>query len=422
MTFQAHINVEFCGATMLIKYLFKYISKGTDRVAARISRPVDSKSQRTPQLSQPVDEIQNFIDALFICPHEACWRILNFPIHYRDPAVQILAVHLEIMQLLKFHERQPLQSIVENAKKKKKKKKQPSLNGSTIMHRLLSVVTSHTLTSRPNSCGTTQIKVGGGCRSFEDIRTVNEIVHQTYRCACEAIGLLGDDKEWAVVLQECSVSATCSELRSLFAHILAYCDVTNPLALSNEHWKLISDDIPLRASKSLNIPNLHINDEELRNYVLYEIEIQLNQCSKSISDCGLPGLPPNLLLDLANRLIMEERNYDRQSLNNELIELEGKMNAKQREIYELVTSASYNHKSELTFVYGHGGTVKTFLWKAIITALRARGKIVLAVASSGIASLLLPSGRTAHSRFKLLLVLTDETMCNIKKTLKWRGC
>lgn len=47
--------------------------------------------------------------------------------------------------------------------------------------------------------------------------------------------------------------------------------------------------------------------------------------------------------------------------------------------------------------------------------LRAEGKIVLAVASSGIASLLLPSGRTAHSRFKLPLELTDESVCSIKK-------
>nr|GEZ44357.1 DNA helicase [Tanacetum cinerariifolium] len=43
------------------------------------------------------------------------------------------------------------------------------------------------------------------------------------------------------------------------------------------------------------------------------------------------------------------------------------------------------------------------------------GKIVLAVASSGIASLLLPAGRTAHSRFKLPLELTDESLCHVKK-------
>ncbi|GKD67868.1 DNA helicase [Tanacetum coccineum] len=62
------------------------------------------------------------------------------------------------------------------------------------------------------------------------------------------------------------------------------------------------------------------------------------------------------------------------------------------------------------FVYGHGGTGKTYLWKAITYALRADEKIVLVVAS-----LLLPSGRTAHSRFKIPLNLEDECICNIKK-------
>nr|GEZ53531.1 DNA helicase [Tanacetum cinerariifolium] len=70
---------------------------------------------------------------------------------------------------------------------------------------------------------------------------------------------------------------------------------------------------------------------------------------------------------------------------------------------------------ELIFVYGHGGTGKTFLWKTIIYALRAEGKIVIAVASSGIASLLLPSSRTAHSRFKLPLDLNDSSVCSITK-------
>ncbi|GKE15148.1 DNA helicase, partial [Tanacetum coccineum] len=42
-------------------------------------------------------------------------------------------------------------------------------------------------------------------------------------------------------------------------------------------------------------------------------------------------------------------------------------------------------------------------------------KIVLAVASSCITSLLLPAGRTAHSRFKLPLELTDESLCHVKK-------
>ncbi|GJZ46053.1 DNA helicase [Tanacetum coccineum] len=65
---------------------------------------------------------------------------------------------------------------------------------------------------------------------------------------------------------------------------------------------------------------------------------------------------------------------------------------------------------KLIFVYGHG-----FLWKAITYALRSDERIVLVVASSGIASLLLLSGRTAHSRFKIPLNLNDGSICNIKK-------
>jgi len=42
------------------------------------------------------------------------------------------------------------------------------------------------------------------------------------------------------------------------------------------------------------------------------------------------------------------------------------------------------------FLYGCGGTGKTYLWKLLSTAIRAKGMIFLNVASSGIASLLLP--------------------------------
>ena len=39
--------------------------------------------------------------------------------------------------------------------------------------------------------------------------------------------------------------------------------------------------------------------------------------------------------------------------------------------------------------------------------------MVLCVASSGIAPLLLPGGRTAHSRFHIPLAVTDTSICNI---------
>ena len=67
------------------------------------------------------------------------------------------------------------------------------------------------------------------------------------------------------------------------------------------------------------------------------------------------------------------------------------------------------------FVYGHGGTGKTFLWNTIINGIRLEGKIVLAIASSGIASLLLPGGRTARSRFKIPINIEECSTCRISK-------
>ncbi|XP_071727493.1 uncharacterized protein [Rutidosis leptorrhynchoides] len=67
------------------------------------------------------------------------------------------------------------------------------------------------------------------------------------------------------------------------------------------------------------------------------------------------------------------------------------------------------------FLYGPGGTGKTFLYNTVLAKLRSERMIVLAVASSGIASFLLPGGRTAHSRFVIPLELMKNSTCGIKQ-------
>lgn len=51
----------------------------------------------------------------------------------------------------------------------------------------------------------------------------------------------------------------------------------------------------------------------------------------------------------------------------------------------------------------------------MIGKLRSQNNIVLAVASSGVASLLLPRGRTAHSRFKIPIDIDETSLCNIRR-------
>jgi hypothetical protein len=69
-------------------------------------------------------------------------------------------------------------------------------------------------------------------------------------------------------------------------------------------------------------------------------------------------------------------------------------------------------------VYGSGGTGKTFVWTTLLSRLRGLGKIMLTVASLGIASLLFLGGRTAHSKFKIPIDLYDESTCNITQQMK----
>jgi len=49
----------------------------------------------------------------------------------------------------------------------------------------------------------------------------------------------------------------------------------------------------------------------------------------------------------------------------------------------------------------------------LASSLKAYNKIVIMVASSGIASLLFPGGRTAHSEFKIPVPIFEDSTCNI---------
>ena len=73
------------------------------------------------------------------------------------------------------------------------------------------------------------------------------------------------------------------------------------------------------------------------------------------------------------------------------------------------------NKNDLFFTCGHGGTKNTYLWYEIISKIRSDNKIFFAVVLSGIASLLLPMGRSAHSQFRIPLLIDQSSTCHIKK-------
>ncbi|KAL3618734.1 hypothetical protein CASFOL_037396 [Castilleja foliolosa] len=445
--FNAHINVEHCGWNMMIKYLFKYISKGADRVRFCITKSHEAAAVDPDATLPVINEVKNFLDGRYICPHEASWRILNFPIHERTPAVEVLAVHLQDMQNVTFKENLRLEAIIRNPSFGKttltewlqSNKRDDDGLGLTYVNysskyrwdkKAMSWISRVHLQNpgigrlayvHPASGKLFYLRVllchQCGCKSFADIRTVSGVVHSTYRSACESLGLLGDDREWLTAFVESSSWATSSELRVLFIHMLLFCDVSQPLFFWESQWRCMGNDIRLRLTSEITTTGCFLNDADIQQCILFELEKLLHSAtpSKSLTDFGIPLPSASALTSVGNRLLMEETCYDRATLEADHNQLHLLLNSDQLKVYNSILSSYHTNSQSLLFVYGHGGTGKTFLWRTIIAFFRSKGKIVLAVAASGIASLLLPAGRTAHSRFKIPIDLTDQSTCHIKK-------
>jgi len=115
-----------------------------------------------------------------------------------------------------------------------------------------------------------------------------------------------------------------------------------------------------------------------------------------------------------NQLIYDELNYNHRELILEHKKLTSTMTEEQRSIYDTIMSSVDVNNGGFFFIDGYGGTGKTFIWRAISAAIRSRGEIVLTIASNGITALLIPSGKTTHSRFGIPIRIFENSTCPIK--------
>jgi ATP-dependent DNA helicase PIF1 len=74
-------------------------------------------------------------------------------------------------------------------------------------------------------------------------------------------------------------------------------------------------------------------------------------------------------------------------------------------------------KGRVFFLDGPGGTSKTSLYRCLIATVHSEGLIAVAIATSGIAASIMPSGRTAHSVFKIPIKINDGSICIIEVAL-----
>ncbi|XP_021985309.1 uncharacterized protein LOC110881326 [Helianthus annuus] len=328
--YQAHINVEWCNQAGSIKYLLKYINKGPDRATVVVVQG-DNQNEEPSK-----DEIKEYYDCRYISAYEASWRIFSNEIENRcwEPRQKGKAIGR-------------IHSVP------------PSFGEAYFLRILLNKVK--------------------GPKSFDDIRTVNGHVHDTFRDACYALGLLDDDTEYIEAIKEANETTTCSYIRVLFAMMLLSNTLSRPKVVWQSTWKYMTDDFIYRLRKFHRSEALSVPEDHLKNYAIGEIEKFLFGITHLYEDHG-----------------------------NEYESKMSMLNDEQRSVFEEILKVVDGDTCGVFFVYGYGGSGKTFLWKTLAATIRSKGQIVLNVASSGIASLLLTDSDTARLLRETKLIIWDE--------------
>jgi len=429
--YRAHVNVEICATIKAVKYINKYIYKGSDRATLELR-----------DRNQP-DEIATYLQCRYVGPSEAVVRLFEFPVHCEYPPVRRLPVHLPGEQAVYFDAgatEEELQVVLN---------RNTELMGFFEYNRLYEdgrntiygdfpsryVWETKTRTwcrrQRGTSIGRVQYvpPAAGeryflrlllvsipGAQSFGDLRTVDRVLHPTFRAACLAAGLLEDDRHWMLCFEEAASWQTGTALRNLFVMSLLHGDVSDPPGLWNKFREHLCDDLPRRIQREFVSVPPDLQGPHL-DYGLFLIQRYLIDSGKTLADFALPAVRHEWDRSHGNTLLAAEVEFDLQEQDSIREETCNSFNAGQRRKFdEIVTAVATDPENAHFFVQGPGGTGKTFLYRGLAAHFRTQGKVVLCVASSGIAALLLPGGRTAHSRFKIPLQIGEDSTCNIKKS------
>ncbi|KAK9988698.1 hypothetical protein SO802_028937 [Lithocarpus litseifolius] len=166
-----------------------------------------------------------------------------------------------------------------------------------------------------------------------------------------------------------------SALRRFFATILVSCELIGVRDLWNEFYLHMVDDYP---SSSIT------TDVVRTNRLLNDLKLLLSQHGIRITEFDLT--------------IITARSDESSSMPKIIQD-------------ELIIPMD---DEELTLVDKLNNDQK-FLSRALLASLRSDGHIAIATATSGIATTLLPGGRTAHSKFKIPLIPEASSTCSTSK-------
>jgi hypothetical protein len=134
-----------------------------------------------------------------------------------------------------------------------------------------------------------------GARCYSDLRNVAGQQYPTFQATCEALGLLGDDREWSHAMTDAAHWALPYQLRQLFVTILQFCQVIRPSKLFDEFAHIMGDDMRYRIYRlTPGVPE-PILQRRIRSYVLLELDnLKIQVIHWIVSTCRDQMMTPRL--------------------------------------------------------------------------------------------------------------------------------
>jgi PIF1-like helicase len=210
---------------------------------------------------------------------------------------------------------------------------------------------------------------------FQDLRTHETVLYDTFRKAAEARGLLASDHEFESALQEPTHYQMPHRIRALFCTILAFGSPSIPLALYNRFEESLSSGItPPDMSSDL---------------CRYHLEIILRNMGTSLCNFNIPltNMNSHMITDVpSNSLDLNEfLEINEEQSEEQLMVL---LYQAEKDIVNQIFLAVDTNGSLMVFKDGPGGTGKTYVCNTLykIFALRGINEQIVCVASTGIAA------------------------------------
>ncbi|POS81703.1 hypothetical protein EPUL_006620, partial [Erysiphe pulchra] len=166
-------------------------------------------------------------------------------------------------------------------------------------------------------------------------------------------------------------------------------------------------------------PSDWTEEEKVHDYGLWILGDNLRDLGLDWTTARLAGPSHDWTIREDNTLIANALNYNQEEERIQHSESISMFSPGQQQAYStIINTVDTNIRPDIFFLQGSAGTGKTFLYKTLCNYYRSQGGIVLCVASSSIASLLLPGGSMANSLFRIPIECTDTSRCHISRQTK----